>query len=70
MKDLKYLLQALANQPHRKYDQKTKQYESDADFLGRLLDWLYRYDFENQACLWLKKLEEKEAKPKEKSERK
>ena len=62
MKDLKYMLRALANQPHRKYDLKTKQYESDADFLSRLLDWLYRYDFENQAHLFLKELE-KETKP-------
>jgi hypothetical protein len=57
MKDLKYLLQALTLQPHRKYDDKTQQWESDADFLSRLLDWLYRYDFENQARLFIKELE-------------
>jgi len=48
---------ALANQPHRNYDQKTKQYESDTDFLSRLLDWLYRYDFENEARFFIKELE-------------
>jgi len=57
MKDLRYLLMALANQPHRNYDQKTKQYESDTDFLSRLLDWLYRYDFENEARFFIKELE-------------
>jgi hypothetical protein len=57
MKDLKYLLQALTQQPHRKHDQKTDQWESDTDFLQRLLNWLYSYDFEGEARLILKEIE-------------
>lgn len=51
---LKSLLNALLKQPHRKLYPK---YESDTEFLERLLKWLYKNNFECESQRLMKELE-------------